>query len=169
MDLLDFEAQDLYFDEPINEKAKLFIEQSAECYGTEESELLLLKAFFLEPEHLVVLVALYRYYYYQHRLDDSLIVAERVIRLIAGRLKMPLDWNEINETELGYGVMVSMTMVRLYLQSLKGAAYLELRLGDYEAATARLLKLVELDSNDRLGGTILLELAQNQLNKQAVA
>ena len=39
----------------------------------------------------MVLVALYRYYYYQHRLSDALIVSERVLRIFANRLAFLMD------------------------------------------------------------------------------
>lgn len=169
MDLLDFDAENLYFDEPLDEKAIELIESSAELYGSDEAEFLLLKAYLIEPEHLVVLVALYRYFYYQHRLDDALLIAERIILLVASRLELPDQWQELTEAELGYGVMVSMTLVRFYVQALKGAGYLELRLGDYEAASHRLQKVVELDTSNRLGALELLNMAEERLKQQAVA
>ena len=114
-----------------------------------------------------MLVALYRYYYYQHRLTESLLVADRVLRVFAKRLDLPEDWRELSEPHLGCGVMISMTMVRFYMQALKGAGYLELRLGDYASAMERLEKVAELDSKDRLGAQALLEVVREALDKQA--
>ena len=83
MDLLDFEAESLYFDEPLKQEAQRCIEQAAASYGTVQAEGLLMRAYFLEPEHPSVLVALYRYFYYRHQLADALLVADRVLRVFA--------------------------------------------------------------------------------------
>lgn len=92
MDLHDFESQDLYFDEPLVPAAKLLLEEAADSYANANSELPLMKAYFLEPEHPMVLVALYRYFYYQHRYEDALIIANRVLRIFSERLEIPGDW-----------------------------------------------------------------------------
>jgi tetratricopeptide (TPR) repeat protein len=163
IDLLEFENEELYFDEPIDPEAKRCLDLAAEEYGTEASEESLMRAYFLEPEHPMVLVALYRFYYYQHRLKESLLVAERVLQVIGKRLDLPEQWQDLTEMRIGSGVMISMTLVRFYMLALKGAGYLELRLGDYESAQTRLQKVVELDSKDRLGAKALLEVVQKTL------
>jgi tetratricopeptide (TPR) repeat protein len=164
MDMLDFESAALYFEEPLHAEAKGCLDRAAENYGGMLAEASLMRAYFLEPEHPVVLVALYRYFYYQHRIEDALLVAERVLQVFSKRLDFPEDWHELSEMQLGSGVMVSMAMIRFYMLALKGAGFLELRLGDYESAVARLNKVVELDSNDRLGAKALLNLAQEAIN-----
>lgn len=166
VDLLDFDSEDLYFDETLNSEAKQCLENAAEKYGDGKAENELLRAYFLEPEHPMILVALYRYFYYQHRLDEALIVAERVLAVIGQRLEFPVDWRDLSEGRLGNGVMISMTLIRFYMLALKGAGYLELRLGNYESALARLEKVVELDTKDRLGAQALLEVVRNALSSQ---
>ena len=115
MDMLDFETDDLYFDEPLHGEAKGCLQTAADNYGEALAETALMRAYFLEPEHPMVLVALYRYFYYQHRLQEALLVAERVLRVFADRLGLPEDWQELNEMQIGSGVMVSMTMIRFYI------------------------------------------------------
>ncbi|MES9974757.1 MAG: hypothetical protein ABW094_10895 [Candidatus Thiodiazotropha sp.] len=163
MDMLDFEEGALYFDEPLQAEAKRCLDSAAEQYGKGSAEQLLMRAYFLEPEHPIVLVALYRYFYYQHRLEEALIVADRVLKVFASRLEISEDWNQLNEMEIGGGVLISMTMTRFYMLALKGAGFLELRLGLYESALARLKKVVELDSKDRLGARALIDVAQDAL------
>jgi hypothetical protein len=51
--------------------------------------------------------------------------------------------------------------------ALKGAAYLELRLGHYETALQRLQKLIELDDKDRLGAGALIDVARESLGMPA--
>ncbi|MES9861690.1 MAG: hypothetical protein ABW157_11655 [Candidatus Thiodiazotropha sp. LLP2] len=166
VDLLDFDSEDLYFDEALNSEAKAYLESAAENYGEAKAETDLLRAYFLEPEHPMILVALYRYFYYQHRLNEALIVAERVLVVIAKRLELPSDWRDLSEGRLGSGVMISMTLIRFYMLALKGAGFLELRLGNYDSALERLEKVAELDSKDRLGAQALLEVVRKALVNQ---
>ncbi len=167
IDLLEFDSEELYFDEPIDPEARRCLDQASEQYGTEQAEEALMRAYFLEPEHPMVLVALYRFYYYQHRLQDSLRVAERVLKVIGKRLEFPEDWRDLTEMRLGSGVMISMILIRFYMLALKGAGYLELRLGDYPSALARLEKVAELDAKDRLGAQALLEVVREALEREA--
>lgn len=159
MDMLDFEGENLYFEEALSDEAQECIDQAANNYAEAGSEQPLMRAYFLEPEHPMVLVAMYRYFYYQHRIPDALIVAKRVLRIYASKLEFPDDWNDLNEDYLEKHRKDAMTLVRFYLLALKGAAYLELRLGKEESAVSRLKKILELDSNDRLGAKVLLDVA----------
>jgi tetratricopeptide (TPR) repeat protein len=167
IDLLEFDSEELYFDEAIDEEARHCLDQASARYGTEEAEAALMRAYFLEPEHPTVLVALYRFYYYQHRLQESLLVAERVLKVIGKRLEFPEEWRDLTEMRLASGVMISMTLIRFYMLALKGAGFLELRLGDYASALQRLEKVVELDSKDRLGAKALLDVAREALGSEA--
>lgn len=160
MDLLDFDGGQVYFDEPLCSEARVAIDTAADLYGEPAAEHSLLRAYFLEPRHPLVLVALYRYYYYQYRYDDALRVVERVILLFAGRLGFPEDWRQLDRARFENGVLVSMTMVRFYMLALKGAGYLESRLGDRDAAQHRLQKVVDLDEKDRLGARALLQVVR---------
>lgn len=166
MDLLQFEAENLYFDEPINPEVQRCIDQAAASYGTPQAENLLMRAYFLEPEHPLVLVAIYRYFYYRHRLADALMIADRVLRVFAARLGLPSDWRDLNEVRFASGVLVSMTALRFYMLALKGAGYLELRLGHLDSALARLQKVAELDANDRLGAQALIHVVEQALNER---
>lgn len=166
MDLLDFEQAELYFDEPISEEVEHLIDMAAANYGNEEAELMLLRANFMAPQHLMVLVALYRYYFYQHRLEDALLVAESTLAVVGRRLEFPETWINLREANVGVGVMRSMGLVRFYLMVLKAAGYIHLRLGNVETGQSMLEKLVELDSHDRMGGKALLDVVQQSMNNE---
>ena len=136
------------------------IKYSIRLYGELEAEHSLLMAYFLEPEHPMVLVALYRYFYYRHQYADALIVADRAIGLSAVQLKIPSDWRTLSKHDLDRAAAVSMTLTRFLLLALKGAGYLELRLGDAAGALDRFEKVMEMDACDRLGMTELVSLAR---------
>lgn len=164
MDLMDFDQTTLYFEEPISPEVERLIADSAENYGSEEAEALLLRANFIAPEQLTVLVSLYRYYFYQHRLEDALLVAESALAVAGRRLEFPDTWVYLHSGNVGAGVMRSMGLVRFYLMVLKAAGYINLRLGRHETGQAMLEKLVELDRCDRLGGRALLDVARTESN-----
>lgn len=157
MDLMQFDLGGLYFDEPVAPEVEALIAEAGTVYGDARAEVLLHKAYFLAPEALLVLVALYRYYFYQHRLDDALRVADRALALVGARLGLPDDWRRLNPDYIGRAVMRSMGSLRFYLSVFKAAGYIHLRLGRLETGRAMLEKLVELDSHDRFGGKVLLD------------
>jgi tetratricopeptide (TPR) repeat protein len=162
MDLQDFEGQDLYFNAPLTDKVAELINRAAELYGEGEAEKPLLRAFFLEPEHHMVHVALYRFYYYQHRYQDALFIADKAMAVARRELNLPEDWRDLERGHLGVASMQSMGMLRFYLLALKGAGYLNLRLGNIEAAIEILSKLVALDEKNRLGAEMLLSIAKER-------
>lgn len=164
MDLQDFECSDMYFNEPIGQEVERLIERASAEYGTEKAEASLLHAYFLAPENLAVLVALYRYYYYQHEYIKAIKIACRAMATAGNRLGLPRNWKNINEACMGEAVMISMGLLRFYLLSLKGAAYLSLRLNRIDAGIEMLKKLVELDPRDRLQVKFLLDMAQEKSN-----
>ena len=160
MDLMDFEGEQLYFEESLTPEVEALLQQAGDLYGDGEAEQPLNEALRLAPESLNVLVAVYRFYYYQHRLEDALNIAGLALAVTAHRLGIPGDWNLLtiqHIVEVGTG---SMPLVRFHLLSLKAWAYLQLRLGRPEEAKAILAKLLELDTHNRLGAKQLLEVAE---------
>ena len=160
MDLLDITDKNLYFDEPMPEEANKLINSAALQYGEKNVEPMLLRAYALAPEHLTILVGLYRYYYYQHRLQDAMEVAQKTLSVSAERLEFPSDYRELTSLHMGAGAMKSMGMVRFYLLALKAAGYLNLRMGNWDESISMLSKVIELDQMDRLGATALLAIAK---------
>lgn len=167
MDFLDFEGQDLYFDEPVSSEVAGLIGQAAEVYPDDAAEAYLLRSYFLEPDHLTVLVALYRYFYYRHRYDDALVVAERATKIAGERLGLVGDWSELTAESLTKAIDASMSLTRFYLMVVKAAGYLEMRMGNFDKATAYLQKVVSLDPRDQFGAGFLLKLAKSGQLKEA--
>jgi hypothetical protein len=156
-DLLELGEDGLYFDEPCPPEVEALIAQAASHYGDAAAEPCLLRAYFLAPEQLSVLVGLYRYYFYQHRLEDALVVAERTLDVTARRLNLVGGWSSIGHVALGEAVMRSMGLLRFHLLALKGSAVILMRLGRLEDAQLRLAKIAEVDERDVLGVAALLE------------
>lgn len=156
IDLLELGGEGLYFDEPCPPQVDALILEASRHYVHATAEQFLLRAYFLAPEQLSVLVALYRYYFYQHRLDDALIVAERALDVTARRLHLVGGWSSIGRVALGEAVMHSMGLFRFHLLVLKGSAVILLRLGQMDEAKQRLTKIAEIDERDALGVAPLL-------------
>jgi hypothetical protein len=160
MDLMDFEGEKLYFEESLPPEVETLLQHAGDLYGDGEAEPPLLEALRLAPESLNVLVAMYRYYYYRHRLEDALNIARLALSVTARRLKVPTDWSLLTAAHIGQSGPVAMALVRFHLLSLKAEAYLQLRLGRPAEGKAILAKLLELDSHNRLGARQLLEVAE---------
>ena len=168
MDLLDFEAQGLYFEEPDVAGVKEMIATAAENYETGDAELPLLKAYFLAPQSLNVLVALNRFYYYQHRLEDALQATVKALAVIRPLIGFPEDWRDLQQSHITDASPVSLTQVRLYLFTLKAVGFLNMRLHNLDVSQGIFEKLVELDSKDRIGAQGLLELVVKRKTDVAV-
>jgi len=157
MDLMDCDQTLLYFDDPIAPEIEVLIAKASDAYGHGEAETYLLRAYSLAPEQLVVLVALYRYYFYQHRLNDALIIAAQALNVVGQRLGFYSGWQHLQPSRVEQVERSAVGLLRFYLLVLKASAYLHLRLGNYPEAQSQLEKLIELDSQDRLGGQMLLK------------
>jgi tetratricopeptide (TPR) repeat protein len=158
MDLLDFEAQGLYFEEPEVDGVKEMIDMAAEHYADGDAEQPLLKAYALAPESLNVLVALNRFYYYQHRLVDALAVTKKALSVIRPLVAFPENWHLLELGHITETPAELLTQVRLYLFTLKAIGFLNMRLENLDESQAIFEKLVSLDSKDRIGAKGLLEL-----------
>ena len=162
MDLLDFDAEPLYFDAPIAAEVTELLEQASACYPEPSAEVHLLKASGLAPDHLMVLVALYRFYFYQNRLDDAEQCADRAMAASAREIGFPTDWRDLELTHVGSGSERSMALTRFWLLALKAAAVLALRQEKIELGLAMLDKITEVDEMDRIGARGLAEMVRRR-------
>jgi len=167
MDLLAYEAGVMYFTEPLDAKADALIHKASETYGEPQAEAYLREAEQIAPEHLTVMVALYRYHFYRHQHDAALSVAADVLAIVAHRLNIANDWRDVKRIDLHNAAMQSTELVRFYLHALKGAGYLLLRIGQAKQGLARLDKVAELDPKDRIGAAALADVVRQALSHDA--
>lgn len=113
----------------------------------------LMRAQTLAPDHPAVLIALYRNHFYAQRLQPARAVARRALAVAAAALGLPDVWREVPHAALPGARFDAGT--RFYLFSLKGLAYLSLRLGDQSEARDALALLRALDPDDRVGGALV--------------
>jgi len=134
------------------------LQHAAAAYHLDEvAESYLSLAFARAPNHPAVHIALYRFYFYKSRLSEALEVAQRCLAKTAVDLGLPADWREIAPDHAVFSSHATSYAAapRFYLFTLKGCAYLSMRLGDLVQGEALLTKLIELDPTDKLGGSVL--------------
>jgi len=90
----------MYFDEPLDPRAQTLLAEAALAYGDPEAEAKLLEAEAIVPEHLSVLVALYRYYFYRHQYGAAISVAGRAMDVVARRLNFSNTWAEVEPDDI---------------------------------------------------------------------
>lgn len=168
MDLLDFTGEDMYFDRPLPPEVDALLADAAERYGSEGAEHSLMRAYFLAPEHLSVLVALYRFFYYRQRYAEALTVADRAIALTSRELNLASDWRALTADDLNRAAAESMVVTRFLLLALKGAGFLLMRMERPAEALERFEQAALVDDSDRLGLTDLLDWARRAATKAAV-
>ncbi len=163
MDLLDFEAKDLYFQQEDSQEVQELIAFASELYASGEAELPLLRAYLRAPESLNVLVALNRFYYYQHRLTEALLIAEKALTLIREDLGFPADWQLVTLQHITDAPKEALTRIRLYLFTLKSIGFLHMRMENLALSKGIFEKLLSLDAKNRIGAEGLLELVDQRL------
>jgi tetratricopeptide (TPR) repeat protein len=109
----------------------------------------------LAPDHAAVLIGLYRFYFYKNRLREALEIARACLRKAAADNDIPGDWRQVGAEDADFRSFDAI-LPRFYLFTLKGYAYLHLRLGDVDEGRAAVMKLLELDPGDKLGARVLL-------------
>ena len=109
----------------------------------------------IAPGHAAVLIGLYRFYFYKGRLAEALDVAERCLQKAAEANHFAADWRTVGAADAEFSRYESI-LPRFFLFSLKGYAYLQMRLGRMEEGRLAVAKLLELDPTDKIGAKVLL-------------
>jgi tetratricopeptide (TPR) repeat protein len=117
----------------------------------EEALALLERAQAAAPRHPAPLIALYRFYFYGHQLVQARIVGEDALAI--ARTALGADFGDEPPPD---DATRHDAAVRFYLFTLKGLAYLNMRLGAMEEAHVLLKELRRLDPKDHVGGAVLL-------------
>jgi tetratricopeptide (TPR) repeat protein len=141
----------------IPEDAELELSRAAASYHLGEvAERHLRRAEALAPGHVAVLIGLYRFYFYKGQLPEALAIAEKCLDKAARDNCLPADWRRVRATDAEFG-RYDNPLPRFFLFTLKGLAYLKMRLGLLEEGRDAALKLLELDPSDKVGARVLLE------------
>jgi tetratricopeptide (TPR) repeat protein len=102
------------------------------------------------PRHPAPLIALYRFYFYGHQLAQARAVGEDALAIARTALGLNFGDEPPSDDQARYDAAV-----RFYLFTLKGLAYLNMRLGELDEARLMLAELRRLDPQDHVGGALL--------------
>ena len=141
-------------------EAEELLQKASALYHLDDiAEKHLLEAQSIAPGHAAVLIGLYRFYFYKGRLAEALEIAKVCLLKAAADCELPSDWRSVSAHDAAFSDY-EMTLPRFYLFTLKGYAYLQMRLGNLEEGLVAVLKLLELDPLDKIGAKVLLEVLQ---------
>jgi tetratricopeptide (TPR) repeat protein len=110
----------------------------------------------IAPGHAAVLIGLYRFYFYKGRLAECLEVARICLAKAQRETNLPADWRDVAPEDALFGRYEAL-MPRFFLFTLKGYAYLHMRLGNLAEGRAAAEKLLQLDPADRIGARVLID------------
>ncbi len=148
--------------ENLPEEAKRLLHAAAMSYDQDKTALqYLMEARLLAPTHAAVLIGLYRFYFYKGRLAEARGVAETCLARAAIDNSLPLDWRRVAPEDAAFGDFDALGP-RFFMFSLKGYAYLSMRLGELEESAAAIDKLLELDPADKVGARVLLDVLERR-------
>lgn len=110
----------------------------------------------IAPGHAAVLIGLYRFYFYKGRLAECLVVARQCLAKAQRETNLPADWRDVQPTDAEFS-RYDRLMPRFFMFTLKGYAYLNMRLGELDEGRAAAEKLLELDPTDKIGARLLID------------
>jgi tetratricopeptide (TPR) repeat protein len=139
------------------EAAELHLRQAGQSYHLDEvAEQHLREALVLAPGHAAVLIGFYRFYFYKGRLAEALRIAKQCLAKAAVENHLPSHWWDVRADHADFGSYENM-LPRFFLFTLKGYAYLQMRLGNLVEGRLAVQKLLELDPSDKIGARVLLD------------
>lgn len=142
------------------EQAELHLALAGRSYHLSEvAEQHLRAAERIAPDHAAVLIGFYRFYFYKGRLAEALGIAERCLAKSARDNGLVGDWRAVGAGDAAFGRFDN-PLARFYLFTLKGYAYLQMRLGNLAEGGAAANKLIELDPSDKVGARVLLDVLE---------
>jgi tetratricopeptide (TPR) repeat protein len=133
------------------------IAASLSYHHDEVAETHLRQAEALAPDHAAVLIGLYRFYFYKGRLHETLAIARQCLAKAQRELNLPAAWRDISPQDAIFDRFEEM-MPRFFLFTLKGYAYLQMRVGNFDEGREAVDKLLELDPSDRIGAKLLKDI-----------
>ncbi|MGR7994387.1 MULTISPECIES: hypothetical protein [unclassified Xanthobacter] len=110
----------------------------------------------IAPGHAAVLIGLYRFYFYKGRLRECLEIARQCLAKAQRETNLPADWREVRPGDAEFD-RFDRLMPRFFMFTLKGYAYLNMRLGELEEGRQAAEKLLQLDPSDKIGARLLID------------
>ena len=119
-----------------SEAEEQLIAASLSYHHDEAAEAHLRQAEASAPDHAAVLIGLYRFYFYKGRLHETLDIARQCLAKAQRELNLPAAWRDVSPRDAIFDRFDEM-MPRFFLFTLKGYAYLQMRIGNLERGARR--------------------------------
>lgn len=144
--------------------AELLDDAMSRYASTEDAEARLVEAMNKAPGSLPVHFSLYKFYFYKKRLQDAERIARKALIEAASQGGFVPDWQDLRRESADW----KEDAAHFYLFSLKALAFMRLRQGDREECMSILDKLDELDYGDKVGASVIREIAQGAHGQSAL-
>lgn len=117
------------------------------------------------PDQLEVLIALYKFYFYQGQIEqaEDLVFQTLIKASLQGGFSH--KWDTLTRDSADWSAIRG--PARIFLYSLKALAFIRLRQYDYRNAQAILTVLSELDPDDQVGADVIRALLDAMLEEEA--
>jgi tetratricopeptide (TPR) repeat protein len=147
------------FGRDISPEVNICLQEAVACADDfERARDLLYRARDMQPDQLEVYIALYKFCFYRGHLDEAEQVALDALQQAAKRGGFTPDWQQLNTTSTDWTQHEG--AARVFLYSLKALAFIRLRKGMQDEARQLLAKLQQLDTQDLVGSSVIMDLAQ---------
>ncbi len=139
--------------------AERHLREAGEAYHQDDiAETHLLAARRVAPDHPAVLIGLYRFYFYKGRMPEALEIARLCLAKAARELGAPGEWRDVKKEAADFGCYAAI-LPRFFMFSLRGYAYLQMRIGALDEGRAAVAKLLSLDPSDKINAGLLMTVA----------
>ncbi len=110
------------------------------------------------PDQIEVYVALYKHYCYSGCFDEAAVMVDTALMKAVEQAGVERDWRLLDADATDWSLVDG--LARLLLYSLKALAFISLRQGALAMANEALDKLLQLDPEDRVGASVVRDLAE---------
>ena len=131
---------------------------AASSVDQSRAETLFLQAYALDSHCLQTYFALYKFYFFQKRLDDAQRIVMAGLEESALQGGFPSDYRRLVQSRQKWNLYANESTL-FYLYTLKALAFIKLRLGLTPDAKLVLSHLQQLDPEDLSGASVIMDLA----------
>jgi len=166
--VLSFNTEHLQLSADVPVPVRQMVQQAITSYEDRPvAEKLFKQALALAPDEMEIYVAFYKFYFYQKYLPGAEEVALQTLNKVAELTGLPADWRRFKR-EFAHWTSPD-SPVRYYLYTMKALGFIALRQENLSLANAILDKLIELDPEDRVGGSVIKALANRMSDGEEFA
>lgn len=166
--VLGFNSEHLQLSADVPVPVRQMVQQAIASYENKSmAEQLFTRALELAPNEMEIYVAFYKFYFYQKHLPGAEEVALQTLSKVAELTGLPADWRRFKR-EFAHWTSPD-SPVRYYLYTMKALGFIALRQENLSKANEILDKLIELDPDDRVGGSVIKALANRMLEGEEFA